>query len=246
MHNMHAEEFPYFHNSTKCIGFIAYDKKHPKPLPGILIAHAWRGQDAFVKEKAIALAKLGYVGFALDIYGEGKHTSSNEEAPKLMAPFFLDRKLLQERAKAGLEALKKHPQVDSTKLGAIGFCFGGLVVYELLRSGADVQAVVCFHGFYANEREGQKAKITPISPHIKGSLLILHGYEDPFVTKGDLQAVQEELNRVKVDWQLHIYGDTMHAFTNPEAQNPKNGTVYHQQSARRAWQAMQDLFKEKF
>lgn len=246
MHNMHAEEFPYYHDKTRCLGFIAYDEKQTKAKPGILIAHSWQGQDAFVKEKAIALAKLGFVGFAIDIYGEGKHTHNDEEAAKLMAPFFLDRKFLQERVKAGLEALRKHPHVDSSKLGAIGFCFGGLVVYELLRSGADVQAVVCFHGFYANERDGHKAKTTPISSKIKGSLLILHGNEDPLVSKGDLEAVKEELNRAKVDWQIHIYGQTMHAFTNPEAQNPKSGKAYNQQSTRRSWQAMQELLNEKF
>lgn len=243
---MHTEKILYNHHEAKCHGYLAFDEKISGTLPGILIAHAWRGQDEFVREKAITFAKLGYVGFAVDIYGEGKHTSDNNEAPKLMAPFFLNRKLLQERANAALDALRKHPKVDASKIGAVGFCFGGLVVYELLRSGADVKRVVCFHGIFASERDGHEAKLMPIHPHIKGSLLILRGSEDPFVTQSELQEVQKELTRANVDWQIYTFGHTMHAFTNPAAQNPQAGTVFHQQSASRSWLAMQNFFDEVF
>lgn len=243
---MHTEKFPYHHGETECIGFLAYEEKKPGPLPGVIVAHAWRGQDEFARKQTIELAKLGFVALTLDIYGGAKHTSDPSEASKLMAPFFLDRKFLQERTKAGLEALKKHERVDPNKLGAIGYCFGGLVVYELFRSGVDVKGVVSFHAIFSIEREGQKAKVIPLSPNIKGSMLILHGHDDPFVSEEDLRRVQDEFTKAKVDWQLHTYGHTMHQFTNPEANTPQKGTQYNKASAHRSWQSMQNFFQEVF
>ncbi len=238
---MYTEKMTYFHDETPCIGFIAYDNQIQTKRPVVLVVHAWRGQDDFAREKAVEIAELGYIGFAVDIYGDGK-CGTNEEAPQLMAPFFADRTLLQERIGAALTFVKKHPQVDSNRIGAIGFCFGGLTVYELLRSGASVQAVVCFHGVFAIEREGQKAKMAPLSPDASGKLLILHGHEDPMVSDDDLKRVQNEMTDAGIDWQIHIYGNTMHAFTNPAANNPEMGTVYNAISAKRAWHSMQDLF----
>lgn len=238
---MHSETVTYVHDTVTCEGFIAYDEKVEAKRPAVLIAPAWRGQDDFARQKAVDLAMMGFVGFAIDIYGEGKCVS-NEAAPEMMKPFWMDRQLLQKRVGAAAAALKKHPRVDPARVGAIGFCFGGLAVYELLRSGADIKGVVCFHGVFDREREGQKAKVTPVSPAAKAKLLILHGNDDPMVSEEDLRFVREEMTQAEIDWQIHIFGHTMHAFTNPMAKNPSKGTDYNELSAKRAWKMMGDFF----
>lgn len=134
-------------------GELYYEKPGKKPC--VLVAHAWMGQDDFAREKAKSLAKLGYVGFAVDLYGEAKNAHSADEAVKLMAPLFMDRKLLQNRLKAAFEVAKNHPEVDAARIGGIGFCFGGLSIIELFRSGVDVKGVVSFHAVLGDEKEGK-------------------------------------------------------------------------------------------
>ncbi|MBS0629477.1 MAG: dienelactone hydrolase family protein [Verrucomicrobia bacterium] len=242
---MHTEKIPYFHGETKCVGFLAYDDNVQGRRPAVLVSPAWRGQDDFARQKAIELAQLGYVGFAIDMYGNGLSVT-DEEAGQYMVPLFLDRSLLQGRIKAGFECVRKLPAVDPLKIGAIGFCFGGLTVYELLRSGADVKGVVCFHGVFANVREGVQVQTVPISPEANGSLLILQGEQDPLVSVADLQNVQQEMTKAGIDWQIHLYGNTMHAFTNPLANNPKNGAMYSEKATKRSWRSCQDFFAEVF
>jgi dienelactone hydrolase len=214
--------------------------------PAVLIAHAWMGQDHFARHKAEALAELGYIAFAADLYGEGKTAANPEEAQNLMIPLFKDRALLQKRICAAFDVVRQHPLVDSSKIGAIGFCFGGLTVIELLRSGADVKAVVSFHGVLGSKRGDIQAKTVPIAKSIKGSLLILHGYEDPLVSQEDISNMQKELSDAQVDWQMNIYSHTSHAFTNPEAHDKEHGLVYQALSSERAWWAMIHFFSERF
>ena len=214
--------------------------------PAIIIAHAWMGQDQFARHKADALAELGYIGFAADLYGEGKTASNSEEAQSLMLPLFEDRALLQKRIRAAYEVLRQHPAVDPSNIGAIGFCFGGLTVIELLRNGADVKGVVSFHGVLGNTMGDIHAKTVPIAKVIKGSLLILHGYEDPLVSQQDLSNMQKEMSGAHVDWQLNIYSHTSHAFTNPEQQDKEHGLLFNPLSSERAWWAMIHFFSERF
>lgn len=226
-------------------GFLAVKKERPKQ-PGILLAHAWQGQDDFVREKAKWLAEIGYVGFAIDLYGGGVFVESKEEARNLMLPLFVDRKELQKRIKAAYETLKKQPEVDEDRIGAIGFCFGGLTVIELLRSGIGVKGVVSFHAVIGDTMGETKAKTVPIAKGSSGSILILHGYDDPLVTQKDIQVLQEELDQVGIDWQMNIYGHTMHAFTNPKANEGSIGLLFNPKTNRRAWESMQLFFAELF
>lgn len=214
--------------------------------PAIIIAHAWMGQDQFARQKADALAELGYIGFAADLYGEGKRPSNPEEAEKLMLPLFQDRALLQKRIRAAFDVVQKHPGVDPSNIGAIGFCFGGLTVIELLRSGAPVKGVVSFHGVLGNKMKSVQAKTVPIAKSIKGSLLILHGYEDPLVSLEDIVNMQKELSEAKVDWQMNIYSHTSHAFTNPAAHDKEHGLAFQPLSSERAWWSMIHFFSERF
>jgi dienelactone hydrolase len=241
---MHEEVIPYKVGDMEMKGYLAYDPSFSSPRPGVLVAHAWRGLDDFAKEKARELAKLGYVAFAADVYGNGITVDTDDKALALMRPLFLNRKELRRRIGAAYDVLAKQPQVDRSKLGAIGFCFGGMTVIELLRDGRDLRGVVSFHGVLARELGDKKVELAPNAPQIKGALLILHGHDDPLMSRGDIEYVQKEFTDAKVDWQLHEYGHAVHAFTNPKVSDVKSGFAYNAKAARRAWQNMVNFFDE--
>jgi dienelactone hydrolase len=243
---MRTETKNYYCGATKHQGYYAYPDGPNEPRPVVIVAHAWLGQDNFARQKAEELAKLGYIGFAADIYGEGITASNADEAQKLMLPLFFDRKLLQERMIAAFKEVDENPLVDSKKIGVIGFCFGGLATIELFRSGTPILGAVSFHAVLSNHLGDHKAKTVPIAKNIKGSLLMLHGYNDPSVKAEDVQHIQHDLDQAHVDWQMNIYGQTVHAFTNPEAHDHENGRVYNPETTRRAWRSMQNFFHDIF
>ncbi|WP_305907511.1 dienelactone hydrolase family protein [Methylomarinum sp. Ch1-1] len=220
-------------------GVFAYDDAIEGKRPVVLISHAWGGRDDFVCAKARKLAELGYLAFALDMYGKGALGSGPEENAKLMRPFMEDRALLQRRINAALYAVKLMPWGDDDKIAAIGFCFGGLCVLDLARSGADIRGVVSFHGLLS-------APDNIDQPDIKAKVLVLHGHDDPMAPPEHVAALQQELTRAGVDWQTHIYGNTLHAFTNPRANDPDFGTVYQPLADNRSWRAMQNFLAELF
>lgn len=220
-------------------GFFAVDEDITGQRPAVLISHAWGGRDEFVAGKAKKLAELGYVGFALDMYGNGIVGSSPEENSALMQPFMQDRAMLQKRINSALLALRLLPWVDQNRIAAMGFCFGGLCVLDLARSGADVKGVLSFHGLL-------QPPVAQSTAPIKAKVLALHGYDDPMVPVAMVQAFEEEMTAAGVDWQMQVYGNTMHAFTNPVANNPDFGTVYNATADQRSWIAMQNFFTELF
>lgn len=219
--------------------FFAYDAAITGSRPAVLIAHTWGGRDSFVAEKARKLASLGYVGFALDMYGKGVVGSGKEENAKLMQPFMDDRAKLQQRMVAALTAVQQLPWVDGNKVAAMGFCFGGLCVLDLARTGADVKGVVSFHGLLGAPDNTQGIKI-------KAKILALHGHDDPMAPPEQVLTFQDEMTQAGADWQFVSYGNTMHAFTNPVANDPGFGTVYQADADRRSWQAMGNFFAEIF
>jgi len=220
-------------------GHLAWDDAATKPRPGILVSHAWSGRSRFEDAKAEALAGLGYVGFALDVYGKGVRGSSVEENAALLQPFLDDRMMLRQRLLAALDVLREQPEVDAAKTGAIGFCFGGLCALDLARSGADLAGVVSFHGLFHPPPAGSNATII-------ARVLALHGWDDPMVPPAQVEALAAELTEAGADWQLHAYGNTMHAFTNPQADDRDRGTVYDATADRRSWVAMTNFFAEVF
>lgn len=241
----HQTEF-YEIDGISFKGYWAFPSGELQKRPAIIVAHAWMGQDQFARQKADALAELGYIAFAADLYGSGRTASNAEEAESLMLPLFENRALLQKRIRGAYEVVKNAPNVDVTKIGGIGFCFGGLTIIELLRSGVDIRGVVSFHGVLGHKMRSVEAKRVPIAKSIKGSLLILHGHEDPLVSPQDIRDCQDEFTAAKVDWQMNIYSHTSHAFTNPDAHDTENGLVYQQRSSERAWWAMIHFFSERF
>lgn len=220
-------------------GFYAYDDKITDKRPAVLVAPDWSGKNEFACKKAEKLAELGYTGFAIDMYGKGKTGKTKEEKVALMTPLMQDRNMLQKRILSAFDAVKKLDTVASSQIGAIGFCFGGLCVLDLARSGADVKGVVSFHGLL-------QAPENTVSKKIIAKILALHGFDDPMVTSDQVMAFGREMTHAKVDWQLDMYGNTMHAFTNPEANDPGFGTVYNKNADTRSWIAMREFFREIF
>lgn len=243
---MPTETIPYRIGELTFQGHAVYSGDGQQKRPGVLVAHAWMGQDDFARQKAAALAEMGYVGFAADLYGNGIHVTTPEEATELMAPLFSDRKVLRQRIVAAYETLKMHPLVDSSCIGAIGFCFGGLTVTELLRSGVPLKAVISFHGLMGTTLGALQAVTEPSAEKMQGAFLALHGHDDPLVAPEAIAALEKELTAAGVDWQLHVYGHTQHAFTNPQAHDPQRGLMYNAKAERRAWHAMRQLFQETF
>jgi len=233
---MHTEEITYQYEDKNYVGFVAYPEKELAPL--VLIAHTWAGRDSFVEEKAKELAELGYVAMAVDMYGDGKVGSSTEENQSLMTPLVENRDHLKGVIKAALTSGKSLKGVDVNKVAAIGYCFGGLVVLDLARSGTELNGVVSFHGLLMGSEIAKDG--------IRSKILVLHGERDPMVPLDMVDEFQKEMTQANADWQLHSYGNTYHAFTNPEANDASLGTQFNKDSNNRSWQSMNNFFDEIF
>lgn len=218
-------------------GTVSWDNGRSEPLPGVIVTSTFMGQSAFETQKAELLAELGYVGFAIDVYGQGKRASSPEEAGALMAVLNEDRDLLASRMVLALDTIRELPQVDASQIAAIGFCFGGKCVLDLARTGAELKGVVSFHGIYDPPPMAGAKKIP-------AAVLVLHGWEDPLSPREQTVALADELTHKGADWQIHMYGHTGHAFTNPRAQAKEDGMFFVASAAERGWKAMENFLLE--
>ena len=207
------------------------------PRPAVAVCHAWGGRDAFACDVAGRLAGLGYAGFAMDVYGKGVRGGTVAENQALMTPLVEDRARLGRRLAAGIEALRAQPEVDATRVAAIGYCFGGLCVLDLARAGADLRGVVSFHGLLI------PAEGLPDRP-VRSPVLVLHGHDDPMVPPEQVLAFEREMSAAGADWQLHAYGGAVHAFTNPDARDRAAGAAHDAAADRRSWQAMRNFLEE--
>jgi len=235
---LRAGNVEYKHGDVTLEGYLAYDDAMEGQRPGVVVVHEWYGVNDYVKGRARQLARLGYVALAIDMYGKGRRAKTRAEAARLSGALRKDRKLMRARARAGLEALKRHRLTNRARLAAIGFCFGGTTALELARGGADLDVVVSFHG-------GLGTPLPAKAGEIKAKVLVLHGAADPHVTAEEVAAFRKEMTAAKADWQMISYGGAVHAFTNPDAGNdPSTGAAYDAKAARRSWAAMQLLFIE--
>ena len=233
---MKTEEVNYQAKNIDLKGYVAFPDADNAPL--VLIAHTWAGKDEFVHQRAEELAALGYVGFAVDMYGNGKVGADTAENESLMTPLVSDRDMLKDRIVSALNFGKSLPGVNSSRVAAIGYCFGGLVVLDLARSGEDLSGVVSFHGLLMPSDISEKG--------IKAKVLVLHGERDPMVPLDMVDTFQKEMTEANADWQLHSYGGTYHAFTNPDANDPSLGTQFSKSANDRSWQSMKNFFAEIF
>lgn len=235
---MKTEYFDYTDGNVTCEGYLAYGGEETSKLPCVLICHAWGGQLEVERERARQLAELGYIGFAIDMYGKGIRGGVTEDNSKLIQPFIKNRALLRKRITAALNAAKDHPMVDQDRIAAMGYCFGGLCVLDLARSVPDsLKGVVSFHGLFDPPNLGPQLPIT-------AKILLLHGYEDPMATPIQMIAIAQELTKAQADWQIHAYGHTTHGFTFQAMNAPKKGLMYNTNADRRSWIAACNFFKE--
>jgi dienelactone hydrolase len=236
---IHTEAVEYKQGDTTLEGFLAYDDSVSGKRPGVLVVHQWLGLTDYEKGRATQLAQLGYVAFCADIYGKDFRPKDVNEAGALAGKYKSDRALLRDRVNAGLDVLKKNELVDTSRIAAIGYCFGGTTVLELARSGADLNGVVSFHGGLDSPTPGD-------GKNIKCKVLALAGADDPFQKPEDLTAFESEMRDNKVDWQIVFYGGAVHAFTQPDPGFVNAGAKYNERADKRSWEAMKQFFAEIF
>jgi dienelactone hydrolase len=222
------------------IGYAAWDDAIQGQRPGVLVVPEWYGLNDYARSRARQLAQLGYLALAVDMYGNGLVAKDSAEAGKLATALRSDRPLMRARARAALDTLRENPLCDPHRIAAIGYCFGGGVVLELARSGADIAGVASFHG-NLDTPNPEDAK------NIKAKVLVLHGADDPHVNATQVANFQQEMRDAKVDWQMIFYGGAVHSFTNPASgDDPSKGVAYNAAADRRSWQTMKDFFDEIF
>ena len=200
----------------------------PRGHAGVLVFHGSAGPGRHERERAERLTELGYVAFVPDLFGEVFET--RERGVEVITGLVSDPALLRSRLLAALDCLRTRPSVDDSRLAAIGFCFGGLVALELARSGAALRAAVSFHG-------GLVTRAPAETNAVKASLLVCTGVADPFVTRQHREAFEDEMVGANADFELHLYANAMHGFTERGIQ--RWGSAYHEAADRRSWQAMQ-------
>lgn len=234
-----TSEIDYKQDSTVFKGFVAYDEKNTGMRPGVLVVHEWWGLNDFVREKAKALAAMGYVAFAPDMYGDGRNTTDQQVASR-MAGEVRGTPLFRKRVVLGLATLRDMPNVDTSRMAVIGFCFGGTAALELAYSGAKIKGAVAFHAGLVSPSENDLKTLT-------AKLLVLHGAEDPFTPADSVRHFQETLKKSAVDWQMIYFGGAVHGFTNPSnGSDNKKGLAYNPVAARRSWKYMENFLDELF
>jgi dienelactone hydrolase len=208
--------------------------------PGVLVYPEAYGLNAHAIERARRLASLGYVALACDLHGGARVIEDLGVSIGMLDPLYADPRKTRARAIGALEALSRRPEVDPTRIGAIGFCFGGTMCLELARSGANIKAIVGFHSGLATVAPKSDAKT------IKARVLVCIGGDDPFIPATQRADFETEMRDAGVDWQMNVYGNTVHSFTNPSAANAHrpDAVRYSAKADTRSWEAMQALFAE--
>jgi dienelactone hydrolase len=237
--DIQTREVTYLQNGTSLRGFLAWDAAREGKRPGVLVVHEWWGHNQHARTAARRLAEAGYVGFALDMYGDGKVTTHPDSAQAFMTEALANPAALNARFAAARAELLKAPQVDSTRIGAIGYCFGGAVVLSQAEAGADLSAVVSFHG------------AIPPGPipagAVKARVLVLTGADDPMVPLTAVEKFRQDMIAAGAGDKVQVvsYPGAKHSFTNPRADSVgMAGLAYNAQADRESWEAMLKLFRE--
>jgi len=235
-----TETVEYKAGDTTLKGFLAYDDATADKRPAVVIVHEWWGMTDYPKRRAQDVAKLGYVAFVADMFGEGKTTKDPKEAGAWAGAVKGDVNLLRTRAQAAMDVVSKHKLVDATRIGAMGYCFGGTVSLEMARAGMPVVGVVSFHGALGTKNPAEAGKF-------KAKVLACHGADDTFVPVDEVHGFVKEMQDAKADWSLVAYGNAVHSFANPDADKfGIPGVAYNEKADKRSWEAMKDFFAEVF
>ena len=238
-----TKDVDYKSGDTKLKGYIAYDNAKEGKRPGVIVVHEWWGLNDYSRSRAKQLAELGYVGLAIDMYGDGKMAEHPDNAAKFMNEALSNMETFQKRFEAGVELLKSQPQTDPEHIAAIGYCFGGKTVLEMARAGEDLDAVVSFHGILATENPAKKETV-------KAKILAFNGGDDPFVPQEQIDGFKKEMQESGVDYTFVVYPGVKHSFTNPGATEVGKKydlpLVYDEEADKASWVQTQKFLKEVF
>jgi dienelactone hydrolase len=233
-----TETITYEHEGRQLAGYLAYDDAVDGKRPGVLVVHEWWGLNDYAKRRARMLAKLGYVAFCADMYGQGKTTEDPKQAGNWSGHISGNVSLWRTRAQRGLDVLKEQPQTDHEDLAAIGYCFGGSTVLQLAYSGAELDAVVSFHGSFPMPAKDAE---------LEAPVLVCHGAQDGFAKPQTIQNWQQRMDAIDADWHMTTYAQAEHSFTNPQADaHGVDGVSYNQTADARSWAHMQLFFDRRF
>lgn len=236
-----TKEVTYTHDGTTYKGHLAWDDAAQGKRPGVLVLHEWWGLDDYAKKRAEQLAGMGYVAFAADLYGNGKVAKHPDDARKFAGEVRANVESWRGRATAALDVLKKNEHVDSSKLAAIGYCFGGTTALELALTGADLDAVVTFHAGLPPAPTPEQAKA------VKARVLICTGADDKFVPAASVRKLKEALEAAGVNVRVESYPGAVHSFTVAGADKHKMpGMAYNAEADKKSWASMTALFDEVF
>lgn len=235
-----TETIEYKAGDTMLQGYLAYDDALEGKRPGVLVVHEWWGNNDYPRKRAEQLAQLGYVAFAMDMYGKDKLTDDPKQAAAWSGEIKNNPQLAGERATAGYDLLKKQPMVDPERIAAIGYCFGGTVVLNMARAGMDLDGVASFHGSLpkSDPKEIKNAK---------AKILVLNGADDTSVSAEEIENFKQEMRDAGADVRVINYPGAKHAFTNPNSDTRRMDNIaYNEKADKESWEAMKAFFSEIF
>ncbi len=236
------EDVTYTGDSTTMKGYVVYDSSKEGTRPAVLVVHEWWGLNDYTKRRARELAGLGYIAMAVDMYGNGAQANTPDSAGKMSAPFYSHPEMAKARFDAAVEKLKSFPQTDATRMGAIGYCFGGAQVIDVAKLGEDLKGVVSFHG---------NLMVVPAKKNLlKAEILVCHGADDKFVPMTEVEQFKHQMDSIGAKYDVKIYPGATHAFTNPAAteigQKFNLPIAYNAAADTASWNEMKLFFERVF
>ncbi|NQZ76227.1 MAG: dienelactone hydrolase family protein, partial [Ekhidna sp.] len=237
----------YTADTTTLKGYFASGEESTEKKPGVLVIHEWWGHNLHSRERADMLADLGYVAFALDMYGDGKNTSHPDDAGKYMTAVVSNMDLAKVRFESALEQLKNHPNVDSEKIAVVGYCFGGTMALSMASAGYDLDAVAAFHA-------GLGLPIMPDTAGVvKAKVLVANGADDPMISSQQVEDFKMVMDAAGVDYKYVSYEGAVHAFTNKGADEIASqhemlsgALAYNAEADSASWEEMKVLLADAF
>ncbi len=236
------ENTTYTGDNITMNGYVVYDENKQGPRPAVLVVHEWWGLNDYAKSRARQLAELGYMAMAIDMFGNGKTADNPQDAGKLAGPFYENTKMAKARFDAALEKIKTYPQTDTSRIGAIGYCFGGAQVLNAAKLGDNLKGVVSFHG---------NLNVVPANKDLlKAEILVCHGAADPFVPQAEVEQFKKQMDSIGAKYEVKAYEGAVHAFTNPGAtaagEKFKIPIKYDAAADSASWNDMKAFFRRIF
>ena len=241
--DIRSEPVEYTADNVVLQGYLAYDNSITGKRPGLLVVHEWWGHNDYARKRARMLAKLGYTALAVDMYGNGKQAEHPKEAGNFASEIMQNEDLRHARFMAALNLLRQHETVDTERIAAIGYCFGGSVVLHMARSGLDLDGVVSFHGGLSTQEPAQPGAV-------KARILVCHGEEDKLIPSKQVATFRDEMQKAQTDFRIITYKGAKHSFTNPDADSyAKKFNLpvgYNAEADKQSWADMQKFLKTTF